>query len=396
MKIIIIGNGIAGQTVADLARKQDPNALIDIYSKELYPYYSRIFLPQYIANEKSLDNLIVRNEKWFEEKNINLHLGIEVETIFPQKKQIKLKNQQELEKYDKLFIATGSNARFLPFDNPSVEGMFTLRNIKDADEIKRFIEKNRVKDVLIIGGGLLGIELGYHLRELNLNVSICEISNYLLPRQLDEGTSKLLQKYLESKGINIICGQSVSEVLGKDQVEGIRLKSGKSIKFQMILQQMGIIPEISIAKNAGLDTERGILVNEYLQTSDPDILAVGDCVQFNGLIWGIIPASIEQSKIAVQYVFGQNPEPYLGTFWNTRLKIAGLKLSCFGEPPTDQLGEEQLLENIDEDSFICRKVTLENNKIKGAILMGPGKDSFFLNNLGKEVDKEELKRKINE
>lgn len=396
MKIIIIGNGIAGQTVADLARKQDPNAIIDIYTKELYPYYSRIFLPQYIAKEKSLDNLIVRNEAWFEEKNINLHLGNEVETIFPHKKQIKLATQNELKKYDKLFIATGSNARFLPFGNPNVKGMFTLRNIKDADEIKGYIEDKQVKNILIIGGGLLGIELGYHLKELNLNVSICEISDYLLPRQLDKGSSHLLQRYLESKGINIICGQSVSEILGKNQVEGIKLNSGPTYSFQMILQQMGIIPEIKIAKKAGLNTERGIVVNEYLQTSDPDIFAVGDCVQFNGLIWGIIPASIEQSKIAVQHIFNQNPEPYLGTFWNTRLKIAGLKLSCFGAPPTDKSEEAQLIENIDEDSFICRKVTIENNKIKGAILMGPGKDGFFLKNLGKEVDEEELKKKIYE
>jgi nitrite reductase (NADH) large subunit len=249
-----------------------------------------------------------------------------------------------------------------------------------------------------MGGGLLGIELGFHLLELQLNITICEIAPYLLHRQLDRGTSKLLQQYLESKNLEILCDIAVDKILGSEngKVSGVKLKNGMVRKFDMILQQMGIIPEISLAQKNDIKTEKGIIVNEYLQTNDPNIYAVGDCVQFNGSIWGIIPASREQSKLAAQHILGLNPAPYKGTFWNTRLKIAGIKLTCLGTPEEDEKKETTLIESVNEEKYLCRKVRIEDNEIKSAILLGPGKDNFFVKNLGKKVDLDEVKKKVNE
>ncbi len=400
MKVIIIGNGVAGQTAANKLRKADPDQEIEIFTQEPYPYYSRIFLPHYITGKRPLDKMLLRNQQWYDDNSIKLHLKTPIERIDPQQKLVWFQDQESESQssvpFDKLILATGSNARKLPFGHPDIDGMFTLRNIDNADIIRNYITDKGVKRVLIIGGGLLGIELGYHLRDLVSKVTICELAPHLLPRQLDVGTSHLLQKYLEKQGLDIICGKAAQEVLGESHVTGIRFQSGDELECDMILQQMGIIPEISLAEQAGLETKRGIMVNEFLQTSDPDIYAAGDCVQFKNLIWGIIPASMEQATIATEHILGRNPEPYAGSFWNTRLKIAGINLSCLGAPPSDVMEKELLIENIDRDNFICKKVRMDKSILKSAILMGSksGSDKFFLKNLNKIVDVEEVRKAL--
>lgn len=398
MKIVIIGNGVAGQTIVEEIRKHNLEYEITIISKEPYHYYSRIFLPSYLIGEKSLDKLILHSDEWYKNRNIKVKLDKRIDQIDRVNKKVHVLEDNLWLNYDKLIIAAGSNARKLPFGNPDVNGVFTLRNVADTDTIRNYINDNNVIDVLIMGGGLLGIELGFHLRELHLNITICEIASYLLPRQLDRGTSKLLQKYLESQNLEILCDVAVEKILGyeNEKVSGVKLKNGMERKFDMILQQMGIIPEISLAQKSDIKTERGIIVNEYLQTNDPDIYAVGDCVQFNGNIWGIIPASREQSKLAAQHILGLNPEPYKGTFWNTRLKIAGIKLTCLGTPEEDEKEESTLIKSVNEEKYFCRKVRIENNELKSAILLGPGKDNYFVKNLGKKVDLDEVKKKVNE
>ncbi|TFH31176.1 MAG: NAD(P)/FAD-dependent oxidoreductase [Promethearchaeota archaeon] len=398
MRVVIIGNGVAGQTAADRLRKADPNLEIEIFTQEPYPYYSRIFLPHYIAGERPLGKMLLRNQQWYKDNSIQLHLNTPIVRIDPLQKLVWVQHQesgsQSSISYEKLILATGSNARKLPFGHPDIDGMFTLRTIANADIIKSYITDKRVKQVLILGGGLLGIELGYHLRDLVTKVTICELAPYLLPRQLDEGTSHLLQKYLEKQGLNIICGQAAQEVLGESHVQGIRFQSGEVLDCDMILQQMGIIPAINLAKQANLETEKGIKANEFLQTSNPDIYAAGDGVQFKNLIWGIIPASMEQATIATEHILGRNPEPYAGSFWNTRLKIAGINLSCLGAPPSEGMEEELLIENVDMENYICKKVRLDKSTLKSAILMGPGSDQFFLKHLGKDVNVDEVKRAL--
>ncbi|MHA1718837.1 MAG: NAD(P)/FAD-dependent oxidoreductase [Promethearchaeota archaeon] len=397
MKIIIIGNGIAGQTAAEEIRKYSKENEIIIVSREPYHYYSRISLPAYLVGEKSLNDLILRTNDWYKNRDIQVKLNKNIDFIDIQSKKIHILEDDIWENYDKLILATGSNARKLPFGNPNVQGVFTLRTVADADRIRDYIDKNGVKNVLIMGGGLLGIELGFHLRTLQLNITICDTAPYLLHRQLDRDTSLLLQKYLESKNLTILCGVSVEKILGNDKVTGVKLKNGMERKYDMILQQMGIIPEISLAKKTEIKAERGIIVNEYLQTEYPDIYATGDCVQFNGSIWGIIPASREQSKLAVQHILNLNPTPYTGTFWNTRLKIAGINLTCLGSPNEEEKEGETILKSVDEEKFLCKKVRIEDNKLKSAILLSPTRiENYFVKNLGKDVDLEVVKRKINE
>ena len=193
MKIVIIGNGIAGQTIAEEIRKHNSDFEITIISKEPHHYYSRIFLPSYLIGEKSLEKLILHSDEWYKNRNIAVKLGKKIDQIDKINKKVHIFEDDTWLNYDKLVIATGSNARKLPFGNPDVNGVFTLRNVTDADKIKKYINDNNIKNVLIMGGGLLGIELGFHLRDLQLKVIICDIAPYLLHRQLDRETSQILQ-----------------------------------------------------------------------------------------------------------------------------------------------------------------------------------------------------------
>jgi nitrite reductase (NADH) large subunit len=394
MRIVIIGLGVAGQTAAETIRKADPTAEILIISSEPYGYYSRIYLPHYIAEEKTLDQLILRKLDWYQTNNISVLLDTTVTKINPAEHTIEVEGESSPITYDKLILATGSRARKLPFGNPDVKGMYTLRNVENADEIKQDIRDRHVKKAFIIGGGLLGIELGYHLLELKLDVTICEILPYLLPRQLDKGTSAILQKYLESKGLQVVCGKPVKKVVGESHVTGVEMEDGTIYHTDMVFQQMGIIPNLEIAKAAGLKTDKAIIVNDKMQTSNPDIYAAGDCIQFGQSIWGIIPASLEQGKIAANAVLGKLQAPYTGTVWNTRLKIAGIQLSCFGSPPSPDNKEEMVMERTDMENFLCRKVILWKDEMKGAILMGGGDEQFFMKNVGKKIDKAEIERKL--
>jgi nitrite reductase (NADH) large subunit len=397
MKVVIIGAGVAAQTVMDSCRKEK-NIKIEVYTEEPYPYYSRVFLPNYIARERTLEQLLVRKESWYKENHIQFHKNEKIIGIDLEKKQISSQTGKTVS-YDKLVLALGSSARKLDFGNPNpdLKGNFALRTIADAKKIRDYIEKEQVEKAFIIGGGLLGIELGFHLRKLINHVHICEIAPHLLPRQLDRETSKILKQYLESKGLEFILGESVDKILGNSKVEGVKTQSGTVLKTHLVLQQLGIIPNIELAKNSGLKTNKGILVNEYMQTSDPDVYAVGDCIEFDGKIWGIIPASMEQAKQAAAQLLNKNPEPYKPSVWNTRLKIAGIDLTCIGlsSPEADQ--GATLFEYKRQDTYTCRKVLIRNDVLTNAILLGPGADTkYFMKKAGKHVNPEEVKEKINE
>lgn len=173
MRVVIVGNGVAGQTAAETLRKAEPNMEILIITEEPYSYYTRVFLPQYIANKSTLDQVILRKPEWYQQNNISLLLDARVTKIDPAHHQILIEDDPNPVSYDKLILATGATPRKLPFGNPNVHGMYTLRKVADADLIKADITDRKVKHVFIIGGGLLGIELGYNLRALGLDVTIC-------------------------------------------------------------------------------------------------------------------------------------------------------------------------------------------------------------------------------
>jgi nitrite reductase (NADH) large subunit len=400
MKIIIIGNNVAGTFSAQNIRNLNKDVNIEIYTNEEYPYYTRINLPQLISGKVDIQDLIVFGEDWYKKNNIDLKLNVKVNAINLSDKSLTIGRNNERISYDKLILTLGSTPNIPPIKNASEmrethSGVFTLRNVKDALAIKKYIKDNNVKKVVVIGGGLLGLELANQIKDLDLKTTIVEFFPQLLPKQLDEECALMLKEEIEKRKIDVVLNATTDEILGNGRVTKIRLRDGHQIPADLVLIQAGINPTIDIAKQAGIKTNKGIIVNQYLETSEKEIYAAGDCIEYNNQIWGIIPACMEQSKIIAASVLGLKKVEYHGTTPKNTLKIMGLDLTSIGtiDPSREQGGGWDILKKADKKDCCYQKIVLKDNMMKGAILFGDNKAiSYVYSKMEKEVSKTELKK----
>ena len=400
MKVVIIGNNVSGTFAAQNIRFLNEEVEIEVFTQEKYPYYTRVNLPELISEKVTIDKLIVFKEDWYKKKNINLNLKSHVKKIDPLTKTIQLDGSEKTVSYDKLILALGSTPNIPPIKNAvemrdEKKGVFTLRSIDDALEIKNYIKSKGVKKTIVIGGGLLGLELANQIQKCGLDTTVVEFFPRLLPRQLDVECGTMLKEEIESKGIKVVLDATTEEILGNGSVTGIRLKGGEEIDADIVLIQAGIRPTINLAKDANLSTNRGIVVNEYLETSEKDIFAVGDCIEYNNQIWGIIPACMEQSKIVAASVLGLKKVEYQGTTPKNTLKIVGLDLTSIGiiDPAKETSGGWEILKKADKKDCCYQKLVLKDGKLKGAILFGDTKAiSYVYNKMEQDVDKNDLRK----
>src|SRR3989304_5893932 len=387
-KVIIIGNGVAGATAAEVIRKKNKDISISVYSDEPYPFYSRIKLPHFLGDEIKQENTYIYNTDWYKEKRIELYPGTKIKKIEPDKKSIVTERDEKVS-YDKLLLATGSTNFIPPIKGREKKGFFTLHTIRDVLSIKEYSLKTcserseSNKNAIMIGGGLLGLEAARGLKVRGLDVTVVEFFPRLLPRQLDEKGAKVLQRLIEKMGINIVLNAQSDEVLGEDKVAGLKLKDGRNVDCNLIIISAGITPRIEIAKEAGISVNKGIIVNERFETNVKGIYAAGDCAEFQGRIYGLWTASTEQGTVAGNNIAGVDTV-YSGTTPSTTLKIVGIDLTSIGvvnpPSPTSPLeGEgkgEGYRELIREDGSddIYKKLVIKDGKIVGAILLGDTKD----------------------
>jgi len=397
-KIIIVGNNVAGTFTAQNIRFLNDDIDIEIFTQEQYPYYTRVKLPEVISDKVQVDDLIVFKDYWYKDKKIKLNLNKRVIKIEPQQKKIFIEGENIPATYDKLILALGSvpNINIPPINNAREmvgKGVFTLRTIEDTIDIKNYIEKTKAKKAIIIGGGLLGLELASQIKDSNLDTTVVEFFPKLLPRQLDDECSTMLKEEIETKGIKIVLNATTEEILGNGSVTGIKLKDGQKFEADIILIQAGIRATIDLAQISGIETNRGIVVDEFLETSEKNIFAVGDCIEYKNQTWGIIPACMEQSKIVAASALGLKKIEYKGTTPKSTLKIVGLELTSIGifDPSQELGGGWEILKKADKDDCCYQKLILKDNKLKGAILFGDTKAmSFVYNKMEQDVTKEEL------
>jgi len=399
-KIIIIGNGVAGATAAEVIRKKNKDVSISVYSDEPYPFYSRIKLPHFLGDEIKQEDTYIYNADWYKEKGIEFYPGTKIKKIEPDKKYI-ITEKEEKAEYDKLLLATGStnfvppmkgtNPPLSPFNKGGIRGFFTLRTIRDVLSIKEYSLRNR--NALMIGGGLLGLEAARGLKVRGLDVTVVEFFPRLLPRQLDEKGAKVLQRMIEKVGIKIVLNAQSDEVLGEDKVTGLKLKDGRNVDCNLIIISAGITPRIELAKEAGISVNKGIIVNERFETNAKGIYAAGDCAEFKERIYGLWTASTEHGTIAGNNIAGVDTV-YSGTTPSTTLKIVGIDLTSIGvvnpPSPTSPLaplslslwervgvrvgkGYRELIREDGSDD-IYKKLVIKDGKIVGAILLGDTKD----------------------
>lgn len=365
MRVVVIGNGISGIIFSKTLRELDRDVEIDVFAKEKYHYYPRPNLIDFLAERIPFERLFAFPEDWYAKQNIRIHLSKPVKKILPVSQEIEL-DQGQKEKYDRLIIANGSVSFVPPFQGTGKKGILTLWDLDDAYRILAYLADH--PNIVVIGGGLLGLEIARALNTRGAQVRVVEFFDRLLPRQLDKQGASILQHYIERMGIKVRVGTVTEEFLGGEEVRGLRFKGGDEWKADMALVAAGSRPNLSIAQEAGLEVDRGLVVNEYLQTNDPFIYGVGDAVQHEGRVYGIIPASFDQARAAAHNVFGQEKK-YQGTIPSNTLKVMGVHLSSIGTVNPEGGDFEELRREIREDG-IYKKIVLQDGVIVGAIWMG--------------------------
>jgi nitrite reductase (NADH) large subunit len=363
-RYVIVGNGVAGTTAAGMIRENDGNGNIDIFTNESVPYYTRIRLADFLAGTAEEKELVLHKEPWYEERKIELHLEEAIEEIEPDEREVQSATGNRYG-YDRLLLATGGHSFIPPIQGVEKEGVFALRSIGDARRIKEYAK--RATEVLIVGGGLLGLEAGNGLRRSGLRVTVVEFFPRLLPRQMDVAGAEVLKRQMEVMGFRFYLGGKSKEILGRTKVDGLALEDGTSIPCDMILISAGVRPNLELAQRLGLKIDKGVVVNDRMETEVPSIYAAGDLVQHRGRFYGIWPAAERQGEVAGINMAG-GEELYEGTVMSNRLKVVGVDLVSSGE--IDVEGKHESLGERDEERYIYRKLIFDDGIVIGCILLG--------------------------
>lgn len=388
MRYVVIGNGVGGITAArELVKKAPPESKVMIFSIESWGYYPRPKLPYFLEDHNlTPDKLIVYDKKWYESTNIDLHLNEKILEINTNKKEIV--SEKGVYRYDRLLLSLGAICSTPPIKGLQLKHSYTLRSLKDAIKIRNQLKNS--KSVVVIGGGLLGIEIACACAKQGLDITVIEYYPQLLPQQLDKEGSDVLVHLLEELGVRIVMNAQVEELIGDKEVTSVKLKEGRLFPADIVMTCTGIIPRIELAQMAGLNVNKGILVNDYLETSDQNIYAVGDAAEHNGRIYGIVPPTTEQARVAAHNMINPRSKEYHGSKISTTLKVADLYLTSIGYGK--DLPQYSVLKYSKQDPWQYVKLYHEEDQLKSAIILGTKKgiplirkllDESLVENLGK-------------
>ena len=361
-KYLIIGNGVAGTTAAGEIRKNDPDGLITMVTKEKIPFYSRIKLPDFVAGLVDKKDLIIKKDQWYEDNKIDLKTGITITGIDPSKNRA-VDHKGNVSAYDSLLIATGSNPFIPPVKGSTKENVFSLRSFEDATDIVKAAEST--ENLVAIGGGLLGLEAAHALIKRGINVIVVEFFDRLLPRQMDSEGAQLLKEMLEKQGFEFRLGAKTNQITGEKIAAGVELESGEVLKADMVLFSAGVRPDLDLPVKSGLETDRAVVVNSRMETSFENIYAAGDIAQFEKTNFCIWPEAQEQGRVAGANMAGGSEE-FKTIVPSNRLKVAGIDLASAGD-----IDPENILESeIEKNDGIYRKIVKKNGEIVGCIMLG--------------------------
>ena len=390
-KLVVIGNGMSGlRTIEDLLELTKDKYDITVYGEEPYVNYNRIMLSYILSQEKTFEDTIINHQSWYDENNITLHKGDKVISIDKTNKTI-ISQNGKVESYDKLLIATGS----LPFipktEGSNLKNVIAFRNKFDVDTIIKTIDKS--KTAVVVGGGLLGLEAAYGIAMHGVKTILVHRSSSILSQQLDSTGGKLLQKNLEKYGIEFKLNTTVTEISGTSEVKKVTFSDETSVESNIVVFATGIIPNKELAIDAGLDVNKGIVVDDFLTTSDESIFAIGECVEHSGNTYGLVAPLYEQAKVLAKKLAGKETVGYAGSTLSTRLKISGVDLFSAGDYLGDVTTEELIL--LDEKAGVYKKLVIYDNKIIGMVLYGDTADaSWYLKLLKEHTDISDLRTKI--
>ena len=367
MKLVVIGNGMAGIACLEQILRHKPNFDITVFGDETHPNYNRIQLSSVLAGEKRMEEITMNPLEWYLEHNIRLRLGIRVVAIDSVKKTV-TDDMGEVTKFDKLLIATGSSAFIPPMEGIDKRGVCTFRNIADTKCLLEW--SGQGKRAVVIGGGLLGLEAARGLQVQGCHVTVVHLGPTLMDKQLDETAGRYLQASMQSLGMDVLLSRKTKALLGGDFVTGVEFSDGSTIPTDMVVIAAGIRPNAELGKLAGLDVNRGILVNDYMETSNPHIFAVGECVEHRGNTYGLIGPLLEQGKVLAETLTGTRGSTYEGSVIAAKLKIVGVDVFSAGE-----IDGAEVVRYEDPALGVYKKLILRDNKLAGVVLVGDIADS---------------------
>jgi len=365
-RIVIIGAGAGAHGFVRSYRALNQEDGITIFSKEDLPFYNRVQLPDYISGTQHWNDLVRMTDDEEEDNAIDLRRGISVEHIDRINKYV-VDSTGAITPYDRLILATGSRAA-LPKNIPRLEGIFTLRSRMDADRFKQHTPPEG--HVVVVGGGLLGLELAASLREMDIRVSVIHRSSRFLDRQLDALGSQLLHEEIVDLGCDVYYSDEVQLFYGQSKLSGIRLRSGRVLDCDVLVFAIGTVPNIELAKEAGLEHRRGVVVNGCLQTSDPSVHAIGEIAEFNGNLYGFTAAAEQQADVLARYLNGDIASHYTGSVPMNIIKIHGFDLCSIGLPECPNTREYEEIVFIDKARRYYKKCIIHQDRLVGAILVG--------------------------
>jgi nitrite reductase (NADH) large subunit len=370
-KLILVGNGMAGIKVIEELLQLSPDAYdITVFGAEPHGNYNRILLSPVLSGEKSFADIVLNPDDWYTGRGIRLRKGIKVVGIDRARRYVQAEDGTQTP-YDRLILATGSHPVVLPLPGHELSGVVTFRDIQDVEKMLAVI-RDGGRRAVVIGGGLLGLEAANGLLRRGMEVTVIHLLDSLMERQLDSAAAALLQSALERRGMRFLMGEKTEAILGEHCVRAVRISDGREIPADLVVMAVGIRPNIELAKSAGLHCDRGVIVNDTMQTFDPRIYAVGECVQHRKQTYGLVAPLFEQAKVCANHLAELAYARYEGSITATRLKVTGIDLFSAGNFQGGWGCEEIVFQ--DPARGVYKKLVINDQRITGAVLYGDAID----------------------
>ena len=375
MKLVMVGNGMAGVRTLEEILKMAPDLYdITVFGAEPHTNYNRILLSPVLAGEMTLEDIMLNDVEWYEKNGITLRLDKQIKRIDRIARKVIAADGTE-ESYDRLLLATGSNPFVLPVPGKDLPGVITYRDIKDTNAM--IAAASQYKHAVVIGGGLLGLEAANGLKLRGMDVTVVHLAEWLMERQLDKTAADMLKKSLENKGLKFLLKKQTTAILGnaEGRVGRVSFSDGEEIPADLVVMAVGIKPNDDLAKAAGIHCTRGVVVSDTMQTYDPRIYAVGECVSHRGTAYGLVAPLFEMSKVCATHLANMGIGRYEGSVTSTKLKVTGVDLFSAGSFQGGAETEELVFH--DPMGGVYKKLVLKDDCIVGGVMVGDTADGAW-------------------
>ncbi|MDC8758218.1 NAD(P)/FAD-dependent oxidoreductase [Janthinobacterium fluminis] len=381
--LVVVGNGMAGMRTVEELRKLAPELYdISVFGAEPHGNYNRILLSPLLAGEKSVDDIMLNTREWYVQHGIALHAGDPVEHIDRRRRIVRARSGLEVH-YDRLLLATGSTPFIIPVPGHQLPGVIAFRDIQDVETMQAAARRHR--HAVVIGGGLLGLEAANGLRRQGMEVTVVHVTGSLMNQQLDQPAALLLKGALERKGLHFLLDAHTAEIVGPRRVTAVRFRDGSEIPADLVVMAAGVRPNIALAKQAGLHCERAIVVDDTLQTYDPRIYAVGECVQHRSATFGLVAPIWDQARVCGAHLAGAGHRRYVQQATPTKLKVTGVELYSVGDFIGGPDSEDLVLR--DPRRGVYKRLVLKGRQLAGAVLYGDVQDGpWYFDLIQKRTD----------